>query len=203
MTIPARFPLLIVADNEFPEEERPEVVLAASLALLIDKFAFSISAAVGLVDYCEAQQLKLPHTLGVLTEWREMAARDAAINVYHLCSALNHLRSLNAPSLRKRIDGNALKEAHNVTRGKFPDFVAIRDAVGHIADFAKNPGSLRKHAINGKFNFGKLKGRTFSITNEGEHRSFVIDDSLRKATRQIATLVMEAFLNAGVLHEPS
>lgn len=212
MTRPARFPELIIATDEFPADEQNEVFLAVSLAALMDKLAFSISSTVALIDFCDAEKSRLsmmqkttdPNVLGALTEWRDVAARDTAINIYHFCKALQYLRSIKAPSLRDRLDKNSLKEAFNITRTQFQNFIDIRNAVGHVADFLQNVDSFRSHAVEGHtFILGSLSGRTFSITSEGRHYSFVIDASLRESTRRVAAIVMDAFFNAKILRHPT
>lgn len=55
MSIPMRFPELIIHTEEIPEDEQSATHFVIALAGMIDRLAYSISAAIGLIEYCELQ----------------------------------------------------------------------------------------------------------------------------------------------------
>lgn len=194
--IPSRFPTLTIHAEDFPEEEQVQILHAVALAGVLDRLAYSISAAIGLVEYCEAG-------LGAPEEWRAIAARDAAMNAYHFCRAIEYLGKLKAPSLRARLDSNAIREARRIARARLPDFVSIRHAVGHTVDLMFDPDEFRLHAVDGEhYIFGGFSNRTLTVTKDGKHFAFVIDVSLREATRRAADIVMDAFMGVEIIRPP-
>jgi len=195
MAPPFRHPELIVPTDEFPANERSAIFLAASQAMLLDVFAYSIAAAVALIDYCEMG-------LGAPDEWREIAARDVAMNAYHFSRALKFIDKLNAPSVRGRYDKEAVDSAIRITNARIPDAEAIRNAVGHVADNVRSMDVLLSHAVDGNHALGRLDGRTFSVTKDGRRYVLVIDASLAETVRNAARMVMGAFMDAGIIRHP-
>ena len=67
---------LIVKTDSYPEAEREAVFLIASHAILLSRLSYSISAAIGLVEYCEQLQSMTndKNNVGALFEWRNIAA---------------------------------------------------------------------------------------------------------------------------------
>lgn len=197
MAIPARFDTLIFHTEDFPADEQVAATHGIALAALLDRLAYSISAAVGLIDYCDLG-------LGAPAEWRAIAARDAAISAYHFRRALEGIYALDAPAFRAKLGEALLADAAKLTRERLPDHIEVRDAVAHVADFMRDERQFHKHAVEGKqYIFGKLSGRTLTVTKNGKHYSLVIDVSLRETTQRVAKMLMDALMDAGILREPA
>jgi hypothetical protein len=138
--------------------------------------------------------------LQMLNGWLFIAARDAAMIVYHVRSTLHSIKSnvRNCPSVLKRTSIPILESALSTLETNFPNLVMLRHAVAHDADTSFSPESRAKHALNSE-SFtdlllgGNLEGRKFIYGREGKILSMLIASSETAKLRAIADLACSAF----------
>jgi hypothetical protein len=76
----------------------------------------------------------LNETEKVVREWRNIAARDATMSVYHFGIGLKAIHFKDLPKIREHVDVDLLKKARKTFDTEFPDNIEARNAVGHSAE---------------------------------------------------------------------
>jgi hypothetical protein len=79
--------------------------------------------------------------------WKSIAARDAAMNIYHFQSILRSLRdqTKDSPWVRARVETKVLEEAYDAFKIMFPSWKEMRHVIGHTADMMFSPAEKKKH----------------------------------------------------------
>jgi len=200
---------------ELPAAENLGSSLYSVLAFL-DVFQLDLQ----LYDYCMAnfwrleQQDKeiippaqLPAELAQMHKlylsWRGIPVRDGALQIYHFAVALDGIRKTLSmcPTVRDRVDHQALRQAMKDFRAAFPNYEKMRHAVAHIADRTKTPGHTEKHQFVGEhksandsgITLSSVVGRQFSVTWEGEVLQYELSENTLQILRGILRAVYAAF----------
>jgi hypothetical protein len=133
--------------------------------------------ALHLFDYCNMQNSVLPGgSSSVFMAWCFLAARDAVMSVWHFRNemmAANNFAKLST-YVEPQIDWTAIHEAHSKFDLYFPDFAAVRHAVAHAGELAKNKTSFEQNAFSGDY-----EGAGIQIKNA---KRMVIEDGLQNRT---------------------
>jgi len=134
----------------------------------------------------------------VYAEWCRMAARDAAMAVFHFAKTLDALKQSvgRSSTLSNAINHEKFRTARRRFRNDFKDFDAVRHAVAHAGEMRNNQKNRSRHAYRrgGKVGLASvvgeniavheaenLSGRTFTNTYEGKVVSLDISmENLRK-----------------------
>jgi hypothetical protein len=130
--------------------------------------------------------------------WMHIAARDGAMQIYH-CGAVMTTIKKNlylAPTLLKHIDNTVMRNAVNFFKGHFPDYILIRDAVGHsIYEIAPTEAAFNKHAVPNTSIFitGVVSGRNYIITKDHKQRSYELSRSSLDKLRRSVELFTSSF----------
>lgn len=179
---------LRVRKPRFPDNSASaDRVLSASAILghQLDEFENCLS----LFEHLQAHVKAFNHTgpqddaeLFRRSGWSMVAAKQAALSLWHFRKALDELReAVNAdPAIRAVADTRRIKNAIETTfRSKFPDWDEMRFGVAHAAEMQ---AEYDKHAAPGPVIFGgietnlpimatALKGNTYVATIDGRERS--------------------------------
>jgi hypothetical protein len=157
-------------------EQTAGLMLAASLIRLSD-YRNEFSAAMALVEFSEAQDRSLKDIGHVLDIWSEFAVREAVHSVFHFGHTLEAIAfNINSMPSISNVDGNRQrKAARNRFDATFGDIKQVRDAICHVAQNTLKANAVDKHMGDGLLSWGKLNGRTLTMTIDGQHYDFVID----------------------------
>ena len=135
-------------------------------------------------------------------EWQLIAARDAAMTVYHFGTALTIVKSQNGryPTLRANVNANRIKEAVAAFSSAFPRSHRIRHAVGHIANSQANVEKAQSHQVQGLIAICCLDDdRNFWMTFKADSASVAetlilrIHSTTSDKLRKIAEIATSAF----------
>lgn len=126
--------------------------------------------------------------------YRMIAARDAALHVYHFKCCLDAI----AKQLPKSRSLSALVHPAKITaivdrfKQMFPHADNVRHGIAHVAD--KLPAYGPGYAIDkGGFLSGALHGRTYTVGNLGDAFSLTIDQAALSNLETIRHSLWEAF----------
>jgi hypothetical protein len=148
---------------------------------------------------------------GVFVKYRIIAAREAALNVYHFGCTIDSIRDLLAKTtvLKARfIDPKLVRIAHKAFRAQFPNVTNIRHAIAHAGEFFDSVDRMKSHerksniefhgsgAGGGGFFKEALFERTYSIGFEGAILSISIDDDSVASLTTIRSTIDSAFIRA-------
>jgi hypothetical protein len=129
----------------------------------------------------------------VARRWRFIACNECVLELYHLRSRLEKIRSVqlrNCPSLRNLVNTSSTRSASKRLDEYFPDIEALRHATAHRGENEAHP---EVHAPDGQYALtGFREPDRFSVPYEGRlHYLDMTDQSLQ----QINEVVVE-FLGA-------
>jgi hypothetical protein len=183
--------------------------------LAVYLYEYSQTAGWELRDDWEKMEWSLWTTGG----WQQIAARDGALTIYHFGRAIEGLRESfrPCPALSDQVDHLKIKHAYKVFKSAFPDFIEIRAAVAHVADFSGTTQKKFFHSVKGLFKTkwfsstnpdgltwlaGNMNGNTFAVTLEG--KAYTYDLSLQNAERirGIKLQIFSAF-DAATISKPA
>ena len=135
--------------------------------------------------------------------WKLIAARDSALQVYHLWHRLNDVRAAlrNSPTLLSYVDTGELRLAAKLFDSHFKAH-SVRHSVAHAAETANQADQhvvknyegygMKITGAGGVFVPGGLQGNTYLATFKGEMVTLAMtDETLRKIYS-----VVEIFFNA-------
>jgi hypothetical protein len=173
---------------------------AAALGFQLDEFENCLS----LFEHLQAHLKAFKHTgaqddaeLFQRSGWRIVAAKQAALTVWHFKKALDEFReAVNAdPAIRDVADTKRIKAAIETTfKAKFPDWSQMRSGVAHAAEMV---AEYDKHSAPGPTVLGgiqtdmpimgaALKGDTYTVTIDGGERSCEVSRKTLEALEHIA-----------------
>jgi hypothetical protein len=124
--------------------------------------------AVGLCQHCNEYEAVVGVDSAVA--WRFIAARDAAMSVYHFSYVLELIRSAakQSPSMTDVIDHKALKAERRAFLEIFPFAVRMRHAIAHHSDLFENERKSEQNSSKSGPNFVNcLMGNKYKCTIDG------------------------------------
>jgi hypothetical protein len=162
-------------------EEQHAAWLVQSNLSAFESHVRAFGAALSLFDFCLSSFRSGPADAG---DWSFVAARDAAMSIYHAYTVLDGVRQTLAgcPRLNDMTDKRALRSAGQIFHTYFRSFEDMRDAVSHIGEKMKTPKKFAEHAFSGSIDSRAIKadnvkrmtmsnvldGRRFTNTWEGQ-----------------------------------
>jgi hypothetical protein len=195
--------------SALPEAEREAAFLLSTSLFGLGNYVNRFAAALSLFDFsallstARGYGSRQPHW--PIGEWHLIAAREAAMAVYHFARAKESVDIClsQCPTLDAKVDRAALRRGGKLLRGSFPDFEEMRHAVAHTAELTRDPSQAREHSITEPVEFGgvrigrgargilreNLSGRTFFSTYRGKLRQCEVSqrsfDALNACRREI------------------
>jgi hypothetical protein len=153
-----------------PAEEEHAAWLVQSGLNNLESHVQEFAAALALFDFASGAQ-------GVPHQWAIIAARDGAMTVYHFYDAFDGIRKTTraCPTLARHVDWSHFKAVEKLYRAHFPDYVDLRDSIGHAGDKMATPELFAEHSFTGSVDSRLLKaGGTVNLTmtNCLENRKF-------------------------------
>ncbi|MEQ1695015.1 MAG: hypothetical protein ABL901_04165 [Hyphomicrobiaceae bacterium] len=192
--------------NLAPADEQGCFMLLLFNIVRLYTFEHQFSAALALLSHVESIEGSLAGNACTtprrsrLQPWREIAARDAILTLYHFSSSLVTVKS-SATKFKGatwlEIDPLKLRESQKYFRNHFKDIEFLRHGIAHNADAAQTLEKVKRNSASGSFRWGSLVDRTFVVTNKNVHRQIILDtDKLRSLNeaRRLAYLAFPAFL---------
>jgi hypothetical protein len=201
-----------------PKEESDDLWLLNHALNEIQQQTENFLAAVHLFDYCHMQISVLPgRTSDAFSSWLFVAARDAVMSVWHFrqqIAAANTLANRSA-YVEPSLDKSSLKESHSKFDQYFPDFAAIRHAVAHAGELARNKDIYEQNAFSGTYTGpairaegsglmiqGNLQNRIYTCTFQGKVVHCDISGTSIVRLREVASLFYRAFTNGPTKEAP-
>lgn len=141
---------------------------------------------------------------GVFNNYRMIAAKEGALNIYHFGCSLRELRQKVGlcPRTRDKTAGKKLREADKLFRQHFPNAEAIRHAIAHAGEVWTSPHRAARHQLKqdhsgpdgshisaGAHQAQMLSGRTYSVQWEGSMFQVTMDGGPLHALSVIQALV--------------
>lgn len=119
--------------------------------LLFDASEGEVWAMASQVESGQRSWNSLDAATDTLSAWKQMAARDGALAIYHFGNTMEAIkRSLpNCAAVNRTVNHQLLSRARARFRKAFPRYEAIRHVVGHVADFAATPAERERHSHKG------------------------------------------------------
>ena len=175
------------------------------LLLAVYLYEYSQTAAFEIKDFA-----RLEWALWTTGGWQSMAARDGALSIYHFGRAIEGLKnSLRfCPTLNAKVDHKKIRIAAKSFDATFPNNIAIRAAVAHVADFSKTPQDKFFHAVKGIFKLrwfssddptgvtwlpGNMNGHTYAATVNGKAYAYDLTLENAEKLRAIKLQIYSAF----------
>jgi hypothetical protein len=220
-----------------PSTEHPDIVLsrlpveereaARHVKLLLDGLAVHVqhfAAAVALYDHLEellAQGALRATSLQAQREgkarrrnmlgWGGIAARDAAMTLYHFETTLDAIVKgiRKCPTLFARVGEARLRTFQPAFVKNFPAATAMRNAVGHSSDWGRTPESMAFHAYkvpysddgleitSGIYLLSHQAGRKLIATIRGRLVFVEVTEEWLRGLIEIQRLVYDAFVPDG------
>jgi hypothetical protein len=125
--------------------------------------------------------------------WRQIAARDGALQIYHIGAVIGkfreHLRS--SPTLQSLLDRQKLRNATKLFESYFPNYRLIRDSIGHsFFEVAPNAKGHQQHAVDSKelprLSLNAKPGKNVSIKDYPNGSNYVAIFENKVATYEIS-----------------
>lgn len=88
--------------------------------------------------------------------WKRIAARDAAMTIYHVSVALDAINVRPDTALAGKVDQHLVKQSRKDFRAHFPDGIRMRDAISHSSDLVKSRAHVEHNAFRGPYVAGSL-----------------------------------------------
>lgn len=175
--------------SKIPENEHNALAHVQLLLNFLSIFERRLLASITLFGLCDEEHASLdsvaradrafgsmPHhqLIAALSDWREMAARDGAISIYHFGQTTEAINDNlpTCPSLNKHVNRDALKIAFKLFRARFPRYEMIRHVVGHAAEWAGTSGLRKRHSHKGQWKGGPA-GEELTLANETGELQFL------------------------------
>ncbi len=203
-------------------------------------FLQSFDSAIRLIEYCEIQSSfsggkyseirlnlnskKQPYfsanhdgefwfELGSLYgNWMMIAAREAAMSVWHISDALRGIKQEvnNSVFLKTLVDQKALKAATKTFNSFFPHAEGIRHAIAHSSELTESTKKIDKNASKKPYKGSRIQtagpsflgesldGRTLILSHKGETRSLELSSRSTINLIHIISACFSAFSAAEV-----
>ncbi len=191
----------------------PEVEQQAALVLVfglirMNDYVSNFAAAVALLEFSDiqAERLKtgglkeqpdseISPVIATLTSWRGLAARDAAMTLFHFRETLEGVRSHldDVPTAKPHVDVPKLRLADKLFRSKSPHFEEIRHATAHLAELTESFDQLKTNLANGTFVYGRVLGKRYEVTINGHHYSFEVSKEVLNTLIQVTNMTYDSF----------
>jgi DNA-directed RNA polymerase subunit RPC12/RpoP len=210
--------------EHIPQAEQPAVAHLLGLLFMLGWYEWQLRHALTLFDLCEQENADLSAqrnindlprypiisaTWHTLSAWNTMAARDGAISIYHFGQALSAIPSWlwTCPTIRARLDHDAIRLARRAFVAALPSYDAIRHAVGHAADFNATIQERERHSIMPPLQWGtlhvsgtrpvrfteQLVGRAYCVSYQGRMHSYEIRSETAEVLGRARERVYAAF----------
>ena len=165
--------------TDIPEAEREAHECVSSNRLNLGRFLDEFQRSVRLFELLERGGG--PPSVGVFggefVQFRMIAAKDGALNVYHFGCSLRALRAQlpTCPTLARQTDAKKLREATKSFQRDFPHIASVRHAIAHAGELYETPRSMRENeqkndevfdagtSSSGGLLLGALYERTYSV----------------------------------------
>lgn len=194
-----RMPVSQLSGDEADNADHLEFLLS-----MLGGYARTLEDAVHLFDYFERLfgewREKGDGRETIFRGWPAVAARDAALSIYHFGIVLSGIRSRIGvcPTLFPLCNHNDLKSAWKMFRDSFPTAERMRHAIGHSSDMVVTPGKLLKNIPKtGEFAnmlvLSSLVNKRLTFTFNGEGLSVEISNETAERIEAIKRVVWEAF----------
>lgn len=167
-------------------------------------YVFRFDAASKLSAYVDAMHFSRPEFIPlsrdkflVLSEWKQIAARDAAFSLFHFLRTFEFIREQSlkdAPTLRGTTDIAKLRLAWNLYRSQFEDTIPMRHAIGHSAEFYRTQEARAFHSGHKDiFIESMMIDSVLSVSADGKFVSVDMAQAAVDKLDKIKTLILEAF----------
>lgn len=144
---------------------------------------------------------------GEFVDFRAIAAKEGALNVYHFGCSLSALRGQvgRCPRTQGVVSASKLKDADKLFKKHFPNADTIRHAVAHAGEVWASPERAARHRLRkdhiwiggftgaGTHQFSGLFNRTYALQWEGRVFEVEIDVSTGQKLLDVVFLVESAF----------
>ncbi|MHA1564413.1 MAG: hypothetical protein ACTSX7_03780 [Alphaproteobacteria bacterium] len=157
-----------ILSSPAPEEEHTAIFRLNTTLGELRRYVMKLWAAIGLFEFAEKEKGKHP----MIGDWRNIAARDGAMTLYHFSCVFARLRQSMKDTLSVEYDVKALRNADREFLSKFPRVRGIRNSISHAGEHVETQAKFDKHAYTGSLDRGGLR-----IRNEGGAK-LIISDTL-------------------------
>lgn len=144
---------------------------------------------------------------GIFIKYRIIAARDGGLNIYHFGCSLEAIKKQlpTCRTLSKKIDAIKVRNTVKQFAAYFPHCDNVRHAVAHAGEVFSSPESMRGHTQRSDHKgvgfesaagsiFGEaLYERTYSVSNNGQIFSVMLDQASIDKLGHIISLMNDAF----------
>lgn len=171
--------------------------LLGLLWLLVDDW---YASALDVFVSCDVPAIARPDRRQA-ARWKQVAARDAAVTVYHVASTIGSIRGgfRDCPTLRSRVDHATIRDAAGAFDRRFPQGRKARHANTHFADFLRSYQEAERHKPrNGPDNRGVLIGNRLLTSLECEATTAELSLAALEQLRIIKHQIFGAFDGATV-----
>lgn len=190
-----------------PEEE--EICACVSINRLnLQRFVGDLAVAVQLFELLErgGGPPSVGVFGGVFIQYRIIAAKEAALNIYHFGNSLDALRRqvYICPTTHSVVDAGKLKQAFSLFNRYFPHANNTRHAVAHAGEIWGSPAKAREHRqretyvtaggfTSGGFLTAMLFEKTYSVGWEGKVFEVHMDTPTIQKLIEVMSLAHSAF----------
>jgi hypothetical protein len=152
------------------------------------------------------------------SEWRFIAARDAAMQVFHFSEAFDDIRRRlrTSPAFLAKADIGRLRGADKSFRKFFPGLDLIRHSIAHAGTHLNTRDKYQKHAVKGPKQFAGislaegtnvavnsgLDGNVFTMTGGGDVLTCEISRRSADQMHDVLLLIAGAFQDSRIYGEP-
>jgi hypothetical protein len=215
-----------------PDAERNDARALLSSVDALSRFVRNFKMDVKLFDIASTEQCRLMvggppditlrktsgENLDIYSAWAHIAARDGAIQIYHLGAVMRSIKSAlySSPTLDKLIDKPKTRDATKLLERYFPNYELIRNAVAHsFFEVAPNVRLREKHTVDHIdipefISHGKnvaiadiINGRNFIVTFKKKVASYEISDASHAKLESVLNHFLEAFDQAATVYKYS
>ena len=200
-----------------PEHEREVYECIVGNRANLRRFLTDFQTSVALFELLERGGG--PPSTGVLGgeffQYRIIAARDGALNIYHAKCSLEAIKKQlpQCPSLNPFVDPKDIRRALKIFNQFFPNCDNVRHAIAHAGEIFSSPRIMKKHeqrdarshpgftfgtatikpGVGGGWFVHSLWDRTYSVGIEGDIFSIAIDQTSIAKMEDVICLVDSAF----------
>jgi hypothetical protein len=170
-SLPAAPKVPILDIDRLPVEEQKNALHLQALLHLLDAFVVRFENALSLSEHCKEllkQHAKEAAASGLTEElfrriaekqsWRLVAAREAAMAVYHYSCTFESISFgvHRCPAIKTRMKHRPFTMARKLFSKHFPNAEMMRHAISHTAEMAATVESLKENASKYRRHFGTV-----------------------------------------------
>lgn len=199
-----------------PEAEQSSAWLIHDAVVHIDRNVREFHDALALVEFTEQERTKpslsAEQSMRLGMGWPLLAARDAAMTIYHIHVAVTGIweTRYGCPTFWGMADESALRKAGKVLSSQFPNLLKLRDCIAHVNDRTRTLKKHADHAFSGiidqpGFNsLGSqltaffLSGRRLVVTWNGEELAYDLTNESLDRLKEVRDLARKALEPASV-----